>query len=284
MHKTFPRLICASLIVLAGLATQKNILAQNAPENLLPIKQGGKWGYINRSGEVVIKPQFDSAEAFADGLAIVRYPARKKPLKPGEKKAELVDGMGFIDQTGKVVIELDTPLHLYGDSFREGLAQYWTYEPDKGTVNGYIDTSGQIQIKARFTYALSFVDGLAAVCIDLKCGFIDKTGEFAIEPKYIVTRSFSEGLGLAGFDHDRIGFVNKSGEMVIEPQFGNIGRVGFHEGMSVVAYPGGKFGYINTEGAIVIPCSSRWPNRSRMAWLPLGSIQCGVISTRPASL
>ena len=221
MHNTLPKLLCASLIVLACLATQKNALAQNAPENLLPVQQGGKWGYINRSGEVVIKPQFDSAEAFADGLALVRYPPRKKPLKPGEKKAELVDGMGFIDQTGKVVIELDNPLHLYGESFREGLAQYWTYEPDKGTVNGYIDTSGKIQIKARFAVAYSFADGLAAVCIDIdrKCGFIDKTGEFAIEPKYAMTRQFSEGMGLAGFERNRIGFVNKSGEMVIEPQF-----------------------------------------------------------------
>ena len=253
MHNTLPKLLCASLLVLTCLATQKNARAQDTPEGLLPIQQNGKWGYINRSGEVVIKPQFDSAEAFADGLALVRYEPRKKPLKPGQKKPELVEGMGFIDQTGKVVIELDNPLHLNGESFSEGLTKYWTYEPDKGTVHGYIDTSGKIQIKARFTYSHSFVDGLAAACIDLKCGFIDKTGEFAIEPKYIVTRPFSEGLALAGFDHDRIGFVNKSGEMVIEPQFGNIGGVGFHEGLSVVTFPQGKFGYVNTEGTVVIP-------------------------------
>ena len=253
MNKTFPQLICASLILVASLATQNTVLAQNAPENLLPVQQNGKWGYINHAGEIVIKPQFDSAELFSDGLALVRYPPRKKPLKPGEKKAELVDGMGFIDRTGKVVIELDNPLHLNGDSFSEGLTQYWTYEPDKGTVRGYIDTSGKIQIKARFTVAYSFVDGLAAACIDFKCGFIDKTGEFAIEPKYAVTRPFSEGLGLAGFEHDRMGFVNKSGEMVIEPQFGNMLGIGFREGLSVVTFLHGKFGYINTEGSIVIP-------------------------------
>jgi hypothetical protein len=240
--------------VLACFATQQHALAQNTPDNLLPIQQNGKWGYINRSGEVVIKPQFDSAGEFADGLALVRYPPRKKPLKPGEKKPELVEGMGFIDQTGKVVIELDNPLHLNGDSFSEGLTKYWTYEPDKGTVHGYIDTSGKVQIKARFNYAHSFVDGLAAACIEWqKCGFIDKSGEFVIEPKYRVNMPFSEGLALAGFEHNLIGFVNKSGEMVIEPQFGNIGGVGFHEGLSVVSYPHGKFGYINTEGAIVIP-------------------------------
>ena len=253
MHKTFLQLICASLIILACMGTQKTVLAQNAPENLLPVQQNGNWGYINRSGEIVIKPQFDSADLFADGLALVRYPPRKKPLKPGEKKAELVEGIGFIDQTGKVVIEIDNPLHLNGDSFREGLTQYWTYEPGKGTLRGYIDTSGKIQVKARFTDAYSFVDGLAAVCIDRKCGFIDKTGEFAIEQKYGVAQPFSEGLGLVGFEYNRVGFVNKTGEMVVEPQFGNFLGVGFHEGLSVVAYPHGRFGYINTEGAVVIP-------------------------------
>lgn len=79
----------------AYLGTQQHSLAQNAWEGLLPIQQGGKWGYINRSGEVVIKPQFDSAEPFAEGLALVRYPAHKKLLKPGEKTAELVEGDGF---------------------------------------------------------------------------------------------------------------------------------------------------------------------------------------------
>jgi hypothetical protein len=250
MRKILARSIGASLLALACFGT---VLAQNAPENLLPVQQKGKWGYINRAGEIVIKPKFDSADLFVDGLALVRYPLRKKPLKPGEKKLELAGGIGFIDQTGKVVLELDFPFHLDGDSFREGLVQYSTNEPGKGAVYGYIDTSGKVQIKARFTVAHSFVEGLAAVCIDLKCGFIDKTGEFVIEPKYGVTRPFSEGLGLVGFEYNRVGFVNKIGEMVIEPQFGNMLGVGFHEGLSVVVYPHGRYGYINTQGAIAIP-------------------------------
>lgn len=252
MHKTFSQVICASLITLACFGT---VLAQNAPENLLPIQQNGKWGYINRSGEIVIKPQFNSADLFVDGLALVRFPLRKKSLKAGEKKAEVAGGIGFIDQAGKVVLELDRPMGLDGDSFSEGLVQYSTNEPGKGAVYGYIDTSGKIQIKARFTVAYSFADGLAAACIDidLNCGFIDKTGKFVIEPKYVLTRPFSEGFGLAGFERNRIGFVNKSGEMVIEPQFGYIGAVGFHDGLSVVAYSHGRFGYINTEGTVVVP-------------------------------
>ena len=248
MHKTsLTKLICTSLMLLACLGHSQ---AQNASETLLPIQQGGKWGYINRSGEVVIKPKFDWTESFADSLALVRYPPRKNPSKPDE----LMEGMGFIDQTGKVVIELDNPLHINGESFSEGLTKYWTWDAGKGNLYGYIDTSGKIQIKARFTDAWSFVNGLAAVCIEWqKCGFINKAGDFVIEPKYRVTKSFSDGLALAGFDYDLIGFVNKSGEMVIEPQFGNIMGTWFNEGLSAVAYPHGKYGYINREGAIVIP-------------------------------
>src|ERR1051325_5406750 len=251
MHKTsLTKLMCASLLVFTYFGIQSR--AQNTGEGLLPIQQGGKWGYINRSGEVVIKPQFEAAEPFADGLALVRYPPRKKPLKPGEKKAELVEGIGFIDPTGKVVIELESPLHINGDSFSEGLTKYWTWDAAQGNLYGYIDTSGKVQIKARFTYAYSFVDGLAAVCIEQKCGFIDKSGDFVIEPKFRMNNSFSEGLALAGLEYEIIGFVNKSGEMVIEPQFLNTGTQ-FREGLAVVNYPHGKFGYINTEGVLVIP-------------------------------
>jgi WG repeat protein len=244
------KLMCAALLVVTCLGTQSH--AQNAAEGLLPIQQGGKWGYINRSGEVVIKPQFDSANPFADGLALVRRPPYKKPLKPGEKEPELIDGYGFIDPTGKVVIKLESPLHINGEGFSEGLTKYWTWDPALGNVYGYIDTTGKVQIKARFTVASSFVDGLAAVCIELKCGFINKSGDFVIEPKYRVTSSFSEGLALAGLEYDKVGFVNKSGEMVIEPQFANNGPR-FNEGLAAVSYQQGKFGYINSEGVIVIP-------------------------------
>lgn len=244
------KLICTSVIVLACLGTQEHAQAQNAPENLLPIQQEGKWGYINRSGEVVIKPRFDWAEPFADGLALVRYAPRKNPSKPDE----LMEGVGFIDKTGKVVIQLDNPLHINGESFSEGLTLYWTWTAEKGNVYGYIDTSGKIQIKARFYNASPFVDGLAAVCTEWqKCGFINKAGEFVIEPRYRVTNPFSEGLALAGLeDYSIIGFINKSGETVIEPQFLNSGTR-FNEGLAVVNYPHGKAGYINHEGAIVIP-------------------------------
>ena len=229
------------------------LVNQNSPsQRLLPIQENFKWGYINQAGEIVIKPQFDSAEEFSEGLAFVRYANREKPLKPGQTTPELILGAGFIDETGNVVLELESPSYLGGDNFFEGLTKFWSGESGR-SLYGYIDKTGKIIIKPQFTYAYEFVEGLAAVCVDEKCGFIDKSGTFVIAPKYRVTFPFSDGFAVVGLDHDKVGFVNKSGELVIEPQFGNLVGTIFKEGLARVAYTHGKYGYVNTQGALVIP-------------------------------
>ena len=225
----------------------------NESQQLLPIQLEGKWGYINRSGVVVIKPKFDSADQFSEGLAFVRYPNREKPMNPGDKSPEIIAGAGYIDETGRVVITLESPLYLVGGRFKEGLAQFWTWEAGKGNLHGYIDKSGKVSIKAQFSYALEFEEDLAAVCIERKCGFIDKNSEFVIAPRYMTTRSFSEGLAVVSMDHERIGFINKNDEMIMEPQFGNFGTTTFREGLAAVAFVNGKYGYVNAQGEQVIP-------------------------------
>ena len=225
---------------------------EREPQKLFRIRQDGKWGYINGAGVIVIKPQFDDAADFSEGLAFVRYPDKEKP-KQGDASPELIIGAGFIDETGKVVLEMESPLYLAGDGFMEGLTKFWTWKSGQGSLYGYIDKTGKIIIKPKFSSAYEFVDGLAAVCVNEKCGFIDKTGEFVIEPKYAITLPFFEGLAVVGVDHDSVGFVNKNGEMVIAPQFGNLVSTAFREGLSAVAYPNGRYGFINTQGVLVIP-------------------------------
>jgi len=38
---------------------------------LFPVEQSGKFGYIDKTGNIIIKPQFDSAWDFSEGLARV---------------------------------------------------------------------------------------------------------------------------------------------------------------------------------------------------------------------
>ena len=37
------------------------------------VKQNGKWGYIDEEGNMAIKPQFDFAGSFSEGVAVVGY-------------------------------------------------------------------------------------------------------------------------------------------------------------------------------------------------------------------
>ena len=58
-------------------------------EGLSPVLIGGKYGYINQVGEIVIEPQFGVAGHFSEGLS---------PVKIGGK-------YGYINQVGEIVIK-----------------------------------------------------------------------------------------------------------------------------------------------------------------------------------
>jgi hypothetical protein len=76
------------------------------PQGLAPVlvPEKGGWGYIEKSGKFVIQPQYNQAEPFSDGLALVK--------KLGKQY--------FIDRSGKTVIK--GPL-ICPHSFHEGLAR-----------------------------------------------------------------------------------------------------------------------------------------------------------------
>lgn len=74
-----------------------------AYRGLFPITQGGKSGYIDKTGKVVISPQFDRAREFFEGLATAKFGGK----------------WGYIDKSGKYVIN---PQFDWAEEFSEGLA------------------------------------------------------------------------------------------------------------------------------------------------------------------
>jgi hypothetical protein len=243
--------------------------------SLRPIQQDSKWGYIDRSGKIAIKPQFSWAEEFSEGLAAF----------------ENEDGKhGYIDETGKIVIE---PKFDNWTNFSEGLAAVsvdfkW----------GYIDRNGKWVIPPQFAVGRPFSNGLALVGVPLsgnvtfppgpvKHEFIDKDGKIAINPEHdILNGSFSEGFaavqfitkngiddelidktgktlvavqdlklrgfsgGLAAVKKDgKWGYVGMNGNFLIEPQFEE--AESFSEGLAAVKVDK-KWGYIDRQGAKII--------------------------------
>ena len=92
----------------------------------------GKWGYVDKAGKFFVKPQFDAAWEFSEGLA---------PVQLGDK-------FGFIDQAGNLVIK---PQFEAIFKFDDGLAAVKI-----GGKWGFIDQTGKFLINPQFD-GLNFV-------------------------------------------------------------------------------------------------------------------------------
>ena len=223
---------------------------------LFPIIENGKYGYIDQTGKVVIKPQFDTAKRFFEGLARVRV---------GDK-------WGFIDPAGRIVIqpqfELDRNDHDNDPSldFHEGMA---AVSRDKGSKWGYIDQTGKTIIAPKYAMVSRFSEGIAQVYTEypvtirqefphrspepvIHSAYIDKTGKNLNFP--LVGESFSEGLAVVsqGKDENRKqGYIDKTGRVRIEPQFA-IARP-FREELACVRPTNtSEWGYIDKTGKMII--------------------------------
>jgi hypothetical protein len=217
-------------------------------------KEGGKWGYCNSKGVLVIALQFDKAETFHEGLAAVRIKHK----------------WGFIDTAGKIVI---APQYDDARIFHEGLCAI--------AINdkwGFIDTRGNIVIKPEYgeihefdkDVAVAFVGKMArseeeetkgAYCL------INKKGERIIAPIYKMIWNFSEGLAKAEIRDPadeystKAGFINTRGEVVVPLIYDRAEN--FSEGLAAVGIVDRKkvsfsldedckYGYVNVKGEEVI--------------------------------
>ena len=134
-------------------------------------------GYIDKTGAIVIPPQFRDTYDFSEGLAYV----------------ETEDGgYVFIDTKGNVALKFDFDYDTrWCHSFSEGVVAVRI----EGKY-GYADKTGQIVIAPQFDEAYRFREGLAGVRFRGRWGFIDKNAEWVIEPKPWRPFGFFEGLAM----------------------------------------------------------------------------------------
>nr|WP_322657071.1 WG repeat-containing protein [Dendronalium sp. ChiSLP03b]MDZ8203123.1 WG repeat-containing protein [Dendronalium sp. ChiSLP03b] len=124
-----------------------------------------------------MRPQFDVARDFPEGLAAVNIGGRES-LFGGESGGK----WGYIDKNGQLVI----PLNFYNvRAFSEGLAAVVAIHKLLGIGGqktypkwGYIDKMGSWVIRPQFDMAYSFHKGEAKVEIDGQERLINKTGRF----------------------------------------------------------------------------------------------------------
>ena len=198
---------------------------------------GGKWGFIDKTGKEVIPCKYDDVRNFSEGLAAVYIGANEFGL--GGK-------WGYIDKTGKEVVPCKYSAAM---DFSEGLAAVRVDETDKW---GFIDKTGREVIPCKYNYAYDFSDGLAVVYIGSKCGYIDKTGKEVIPCKYTYAGTFSEGLAAVRDENYKYGYIDKTGKEVLPFKYSDVGS--FSEGLAMVRDEDWKCGFIDKTGKEVVPC------------------------------
>ncbi|OCT14707.1 hypothetical protein A8709_11025 [Paenibacillus pectinilyticus] len=206
------------------------------------------YGYIDRSGKIIIPIQYYEASSFSDGLALVKTDKHYQ----------------YIDKTGKV--QIDASAYVSGKSFSGGLAAVAVQNKDRSTVEyGYIDTKGNMKIEPKYTRAYNFSEGLAKVCVgdsinQYSIGYIDESGAFKIGPS--LNDSYDETLiseGLVPIANGAGGYMNKEGKLSIAPVVTkdqdnylkhNIAGE-FRNGLAKVSLSDGRIGYIGRTGQYI---------------------------------
>ncbi len=171
---------------------------------------GVRWGFADKSGKIVIKPQFEgnyyAPPHFANGLAAISG----NFIGTTVATFGLNTKFGYIDKTGKFVIPQKFD-EAY--DFSDELASVRV-----GNKYGFIDKTGRMVIAPTFDAPGFFKDGIAIVEINNLSYIIDKANHKVLNQGFEGLSAFSEGL--ARFvTKGNIGFMDKSGKIKIQPKF-----------------------------------------------------------------
>ena len=269
MHFRISLLIYAIFTTLLLMSHSVIVDAQDSDRFIINV--GGKYGFIDSSGAVVIQPRYSSVHNFSEGLAAVNSDGKSGFVDPYGKEviplvfqaaSDFSEGVAvvdtgnsrgraaFVDHKGKLtlltcVIYSEEMIGFSG-AFSEGLLPVTV-----GNQLTYIDRICNPLVKPDAIRGSGFSEGLAAVSSgDGKHGYIDRTGKVAIPYEFLDAASFSEGLALVNID-GKYGYINASGQVVIAPQFRS-GSRNFHEGFAVVESESKQMGYINKSGGFAV--------------------------------
>ncbi len=234
--------ILLSVLIIIGVAVY-NVFSKPEPdtqnlfnENLLCVKKDGKWGYVNKKGEYVIKAKYDTADNFTEnGLARI-----------GQYSEE--DGVfyfGFINKKGDTVVKAK---YLSATNFYEcGLAAV----KDEDGEWGIIDEKGELVVKCKYKYVDIYDSGVIIVETSKgKSYLIDKKGE-DISEKYEKIDWYEEAEVGVVYDDDEVGIINAKGKEILEltDDFESIS--GFNENGIGRYIEDDYYGIINSKGKVI---------------------------------
>jgi hypothetical protein len=178
-----------------------NYFDSDFSEGLLPIEINNKCGFINKKGQMVIKPKYDRAQSFSEGLAAVFTNGRWGFIDKNENmiiRPEFADANSFSE--GLAIVYLDDYVSQLGElkyRLNEGLG----FKAFKMNPIGVIDKKGNVLFEmseSRLNYNVRFSNGLCCLNSSIynmhdknyketgvKIEYIDKQGKPIYKGKYM---------------------------------------------------------------------------------------------------
>ncbi|HYC84611.1 MAG TPA: WG repeat-containing protein, partial [Chryseosolibacter sp.] len=201
-------------------------------EGLAAVRLNGKWGFVDKTGKLVIPLRYDFVGNFSEGLATVT----------------VNDKRGFIDKNGDLVIPLN---YEFADSFNGGYASVTVLvnqtrkrtfidkngnpilEPGDYTIFNGRWKPGVVLLKnkvdgkfyfynvrtkrfkpSRYEYIEDLSDGLRLVKVNGKYGYVDESERFVVPPKYQVAKSFNNGFARIQILNGVPLYLNRRGKII----------------------------------------------------------------------
>ena len=228
-------------------------------QNLTPIcNSKGQYGFVDENSDTVIACQYEYAEDFSNGLALVKNNMQFMLLDTSGIHRELEEA----EPNGEIRYELGTD-----HSGLPLIVRVWEC--------AYINLIGEVSLEIPYQDACSFVDAKAKV-IDGdkynyinrngilmsqwqyieddyrpikykdKYGYIDRNGKLVIEYQYLGARDFKDGYGQV-YDGQFWSLINKTGKIISD------GYEVIHDfdGEIALVQKIGNYGFINSDGRFV---------------------------------
>lgn len=171
--------------------------ARSFSSGLAAVRIDGKWGYVNKKGDLSIPPQYEFARNFSQGRGFVQSG----------------DRWGYINTAGETIVP-----YIYEDSGEFGQFSSGLAAVRRENKWGYIDRHGNLVIPMMYEEAYPFSEGFGLVRSDTQYGFIGKDNSNRLPFIYTDASSFSNKLA-AVKRNGYWGYVNVNGKYSIPPLY-----------------------------------------------------------------
>jgi hypothetical protein len=248
-------------------------------EGMLWVKSGGKFGFVDNSGNLTISFAYESANDFQYGLAKVKkenqfgYINKKgesivspdyqelSPFKNGFSVSIKDKKYGLLDKEGKVMI----PNEYQKMSF----AKNGIVRAKKEGKWGVLSIDNQVIVPFEYVFIGEFENGIAKIRQNKLWGFVDEKGKVILAPS--ISADFVGTLknGIAevantpfrdenskSILYKKHGYIDASAKQIIATEYDEI--LGFEQiwkakkGLARLRKDN-KFGYLNHTGKVIVP-------------------------------